>query len=125
MFRSLQQISTYQSWIGYIIILHNNPSYDSAKDIVEKEELLNHNASLRNRKLVKKNCLEVSQDERDKRRYHLHLTARTVPMIKDGLVAQKKFHEILYHDFNEEERMMVKTLFKRMYINIINEEEKK
>lgn len=111
--------------LDILLFLHNNPSCDSAKDIVEKRGIIKSHASLGIEKLVKKNCLEVTRDEKDKRRYHLHLTARTVPMIEDGLVAQKKFHEILYHDFNEEERIMTKALFKRMYTNIINEEEKK
>lgn len=108
--------------LDILLFLHNNPQYDSAKDIVEKRGLVKSHASMGIEKLIKSHYLESIQNNDDKRKYHLYLLPSSKDIIEDGLQVQKRFYDILFKDFTIEEKRIYHEMLCLMYKNIREEE---
>lgn len=111
-----------RSELDILLFLHNNPDYDTAKDIVEKRGLTKSHASMGIESLIQKNCIEAIQDQKDKRKYHLYLLPFSKEIIQDGLQVQKHFYDILFKGFTAEEKQMYQEMLILMYKNIKEEE---
>ncbi|WP_028043237.1 MarR family transcriptional regulator [Candidatus Stoquefichus massiliensis] len=109
--------------LDILLFLHNNPQFDSAKDIVEKRGLVKSHASMGIEKLVKSHYLETIQDNKDRRKYHLYLLPPSKDIVEDGLQVQKQFYDILFKGFTVEEKKMYHNMLHLMYKNIKEEEE--
>lgn len=123
----LEVMGKYQmtrSELDILLFLHNNPSLNSAKDIVEKRGLTKSHASLGIEKLVKNGYLKTVIDEHDKRRVHLYLQPTVQPIIQDGLNIQRHFGDILFKGFSLNEMEIYQKLLKQIYENIKEEEAK-
>lgn len=86
-----------------ISFLHNNPGKDTAADIVEFRRMQKSNVSAAVESLYQRGLLDRSQDQEDRRKIHLTLTASASPIVKtiDGLI--KEFRGELFRGITEEE----------------------
>lgn len=86
-----------------ISFLHNNPGKDTAADIVEFRRMQKSNVSAAVESLYQRGLLDRSQDQEDRRKIHLTLTASASPIVKtiDGLI--KEFRGELFCGITEEE----------------------
>ena len=64
-----------RSELDILLFLYNNPTFDSAKDIVEQRGLSKSHASMGIEKLIQDGYLKAIVDEHDKRKSHLLLQA--------------------------------------------------
>ena len=116
----MQEYCLTRSELDILLFLHNNPEFDSAKDIVEKRGLIKSQASMGIEKLMQKGYLKTVQDQKDKRRYHLYLLTSSQPIIEAGLKAQKRFNDILFQGVSEDELKCWKNVLKQISYNIMN-----
>lgn len=117
----MKKYNLTRSELDILLFLYNNPNFDNAKDIVEKRGLSKSHASMGIEKLVVKGYLNSYQDQKDRRKYHLKLLNASLPIIKDGLEAQKQFGQILFKDFSEEEIKIYLKMYKKICQNIKEE----
>ena len=110
-----------RSELDILLFLYNNPSFDNAKDIVEKRGLSKSHASMGVDKLILKGYMVSYQDQKDRRKYHLKLLDAALPIVKDGLETQKQFGQILFKDFSEEEIEMYLKMFTKICRNVKEE----
>ena len=115
----MQAYHLTRSELDILLFLHNNPEFDSAKDIVEKRGLVKSHASMGIEKLIQKGYLKTVQDQKDKRRYHLYLLTSSQPIIEAGLKAQKRFNDILFQGISEDELKCWENILRQMSYNII------
>lgn len=114
----MEQYQITRSELDILLFLHNNPEFDSAKDIVEKRGIIKSHVSMGIENLINKGYLLSIQDSKDKRRYHLKPTARASAIIEAGLVVQKELKEIVFKDFSEEEIKIFNDLNEKIYQNV-------
>lgn len=107
-----------RSELDILLFLHNNPEFDSAKDIVEKRGILKSHVSMGIENLINKGYLSSIQDTKDKRRYHLKPTVNASSIIEDGLVVQRELKETVFKDFSEEEIETFNFLNEKIYQNV-------
>ena len=75
-----------------IAFLKNNPEKDTARDIVEFRMLQKGNVSQAVEDLIQKGFLARRPDERDRRRIHLSLTERALPIAADIVRVRGELH---------------------------------
>lgn len=119
----MQEYHLTRSELDILLFLHNNPEFDSAKDIVEKRGLVKSQASMGIEKLIQKGYLKTVQDQKDKRCYHLYLLAPSKPIVEAGLKVQKHFNDILFEGVSDEEMICWKKVLEHMNDNIVNRKE--
>ncbi|QQK08535.1 MarR family winged helix-turn-helix transcriptional regulator [Miniphocaeibacter halophilus] len=86
-----------------ISFLFNNPSYDTASDIVELRMLQKGNVSQAVDLLIKKELLIKKTDALDKRKIHLILTENSNNITEEISNAKLKFKQQIFKDFTTEE----------------------
>lgn len=111
-----------QCELDILLFLYNNPDLDSAKDIVEKRGIVKSHASMGIDKLIQKGYLETVRDQRDKRKYHLHLLEDSKPIIEDGLKMQQCFNNQLFQHISEDDKQKLWDILEQMYINLKEDE---
>lgn len=84
-----------------ICFLYNNPEKDTAADIVELRKLSKTSVSQAVDSLQKRNFLVRKRDEKDRRRIHLAISDKALPVIKSLEQAQKKFYAEIFNGFTE------------------------
>ncbi len=87
-----------------ISFLHNNPSRDTAADIVELRMLQKSNVSQAVETLFQKGILDRRQDERDRRKVHLALTKRADAIVADVDRICESYRRELFRGLTEEEQ---------------------
>lgn len=87
-----------------ISFLHNNPSRDTAADIVELRMLQKSNVSQAVETLFQKGLLDRKQDERDRRKVHLALTKRADAIVADVDRISESYRRELFRGLTEEEQ---------------------
>lgn len=86
-----------------ISFLHNNPEYDTAKDISVFRMIPKGNVSQGVNSLMEKGLLLRSPDANDRRKIHLSLTERSIPLVEKVENAKKQFMELAFHGFSQED----------------------
>lgn len=114
----LKKYDLTRSELDILLFLHNNPEFDSAKDIVEKRGLVKSHVSMGIESLVKKGLIISQRDEYDKRKYHLYLLDKSQPIINDGLMVQKQFSNILFKNITQQEKDILKKTLMKIYKNM-------
>ena len=89
-----------------LTFLHNNPSYDSARDIVEFRMLQRGNVSAAVDTLEKKGYLTRDTDPDDKRIIHLKQTILYVPLRK----SRKHLYYVSLQDFRRMKRRILQRI---------------
>ena len=136
MFRSFENISSLKNvYIGVmtpvcekhglthmeltvLMLLHNNPTRDTATEIVKLRRLTKSHVSISVRSLVEKGLLVGEQQKNDRRTIHLHLTEAATPIIEDGTLAQRNFGRIMFEGFTNEEMSVLCGMIERITGNI-------
>jgi DNA-binding MarR family transcriptional regulator len=113
--------------LDVIAFLANNPSLDTASDIVEVRKLTKSNVSAAIEQLIQRKLIKREADKNDRRKIHLVLLASTKVIVKDIRTAQDKFSDAITYDFTEEEKVLFGEFVNRMLENILGgiEREKK
>ena len=86
-----------------IIFLHNNPQYDTAKDISCFRMIPKGNVSQGVNSLMEKGLLLRSPDAHDRRKIHLSLTEQSMPLVEKVEIAKNRFMELAFHGFSQED----------------------
>lgn len=105
-----------------IMLLHNNPSYNTASELVKLRRLTKSHVSISIRSLMEKGYLIGTQSSSDRRTIHLSLTKDADPIIADGMTAQRNFGHIMFTGFSEDELKNLCGMIERIANNIITYE---
>lgn len=104
--------------VDILLFLHNNPGYDTARDIVDVRGLSKSHVCQSIEVLVKRRYLATRQDEKDRRCIHLILQRESDPAVADALKAQNRLWELLFKRFSPEETRLLESAFEKMYENV-------
>lgn len=110
------------SRIEIIIIsfLHNNPSLDTAGDIVDYRMLSKGNVSQSVEALIQKGYLRRSADKEDRRRIHLSLTEQTSEIIRQIDDIKNLFYQNLTAGLTPEETQQYEMITEKLTQNVLN-----
>lgn len=89
--------------IAIIGFLYNNPERDTAADIVERRMLPKGNVSAGVETLVQKGLLMRRQDQTDRRKIHLSLLEKAVPIVKEIEEINKKFRRQIFKNLSNDD----------------------
>lgn len=101
-----------------LMLLHNKPQYDTATQIVKIRRLSKSHVSISIRSLQEQGLLQCAYHAPDRRTIHLSLTADAAPIVKDGLIAQKQFSDVIHAGFSPEEMDLLSRFIQRIDDNI-------
>ena len=101
-----------------LLFLANNPSYDTAAQIVKIRRLTKSHVSVSIRSLEEKGLLVGEYLAENHRTVHLSLTPDTDPIIQDGRKAQQDFYDVIFTDFSHTEREKMIEFMNRIDANI-------
>lgn len=103
--------------INILTFLHNNPSYDTAKDIVEIRGLSKGNVSAGIEELSGRGYLYIYQDPHDKRIKHLMIQDKAKDIIAEIDEAAIAIGNTLLSGFSEEEKRLYFEFDRRITSN--------
>ena len=89
--------------IAIIGFLYNNPERDTAADIVERRMLPKGNVSAGVETLVQKGLLMRRQDQTDRRKIHLSLFEKAVPIVQEIEEINKKFRRQIFKNLSNDD----------------------
>ena len=89
--------------IAIIGFLYNNPERDTAADIVERRMLPKGNVSAGVETLVQKGLLMRRQDQTDRRKIHLSLLEKAVPIVQEIEEINKKFRRQIFKNLTKDD----------------------
>ena len=89
--------------IAIIGLLYNNPERDTAADIVERRMLPKGNVSAGVETLVQKGLLMRRQDQTDRRKIHLSLLEKAVPIVQEIEEINKKFRRQIFKNLSNDD----------------------
>ena len=89
--------------IAIIGFLYNNPERDTAADIVERRMLPKGNVSAGVETLVQKGLLMRRQDQTDRRKIHLSLLEKAVPIVQEIEEINKKFRRQIFKNISNDD----------------------
>ena len=102
-----------------VMFLANNPSLDTASDIVKYQNLAKSHVSVSVRELEEHGVLSREHRGGDRRTVHLCLTKQAKPIISDAKAAQQKFADAMLSEISEEDRDTLAKILKRIDQNIV------
>ena len=108
-----------------VSFLHNNPTQDTAGDIVELRMLSKGNVSQAVERLIQKSMLARSPDAADRRKIHLRLLAASAPVTKEIDALQEQFHAAVFQGLSPEEYAQFEALNRRVIKNVERAAQKK
>lgn len=117
--RACDQYSLSPVEITIISFLHNNPSQDTAGEIAELRSLPKGNVSQGVESLIQKSLISRRQDKTDRRRIHLALTEKAIPIIHQVEQVKIAFFEQLFQGFSQEELKQYADFSKRIMENVL------
>lgn len=103
-----------------ISFLHNNPSRDTAADIVELRMLSKGHVSQAVESLIQKSLLRRRQDTADRRRIHLYLTSAAQPIVEAIDRRWKGLEEIIFQGLTPDDRQSLTRITNQMMENLQN-----
>jgi len=101
-----------------LLFLANNPTLDTASDIVKCRNLAKSHVSLSVRSMEERGLLTKEYRGSDRRRVHLCLTDKASDIVTDGREAQASFIELLFDGVSYEERKAMNEIIKRIDRNV-------
>ncbi len=106
--------------LSVLLFLYHNPQFDTAVEIVKHRRLTKSHVSMSVRSLEEKGLLTCAYHEQNRRTIHLSLTDQASEIVEKGCMAQKRFTEVLFGGFSQEERAMLGDMIARIDGNIEN-----
>ena len=104
--------------INIISFLHNNPELNTASDISAYRNFPKSNVSQGVCALSRDGYLRCVPYEDDRRKTHLWLTRKSLPVISDIDECIKKMQDILLRDFTDEEKDAYAAFQRRVVSNV-------
>jgi len=87
-----------------LLFLGNNPQCDTATDMVQLRQLTKSHVSKAVEHLTEMGFIVQHRDEKNRRRIHLTLADKALPVVAEGQAAQKRFVEALTQGLSEEDK---------------------
>lgn len=104
--------------LDVMLFLANNPSLDTAKDIVIYRRIAKSYVSKGIDLLIKKELLNYTIDDKDHRIVHLSITEAAQPIVQEGQKAQQAFVEMLHKNISMSDLETVSRCVNQMNQNI-------
>lgn len=101
-----------------LLFLANNPKYDTAAEICETRHLVKSHVSISLRSLQRSGYIVPAAKEGDRRRIHLRLTEKAIPLVREGRKRQQEFGEIILAGLEQTEREQLHAYIERIRANI-------
>lgn len=103
-----------------LMFLSNNPSFDTASDVVKYRHLTKSHVSMSVRSLMEKGLLRGEHLGSDRRTIHLSVLEAAEKIVSDGREAQRAFGDVLFSGFSEADYDLFTSFMKRIDENIKN-----
>ena len=103
-----------------LCFLHNNPTKDTAADIVELRMLSKGNVSSAIDKLCKQGYIQRVPDKNNRRKIHLSLLSKADDINKDVDLMLIDYKQKIFDGFTMEEMQAYENLCQRIYFNAKN-----
>ena len=113
-----EKLSITHTEIEIIMLLFNNPDYDTAKDISELRKFPKSCVSKAVDDLIKKDYLESFIDISDRRILHLKLKEPSKPVIKLSQKIRTHFLEIICQGIDDREKEELLKILNTISINV-------
>ena len=104
--------------LDILLFLANNPSFDTARDIIERKKLTKSHVSASVKKMTERGLLEQSYHPENRKNIHLKVKGEAQEMIEKGREAQKAFGVVLTRNFSMEEIQSLRDSFEKISDNI-------
>ncbi|MDE6847120.1 MAG: MarR family transcriptional regulator [Lachnospiraceae bacterium] len=104
--------------LDILLFLANNPSYDTATDIVEIRYLAKSQVSAAIRHMETCGYLTKEYAEDNRKTAHLHICDSAADIVSDGQNAQRRFFEIMMEGIPQEEIDSMRRCMDRISANI-------
>lgn len=101
-----------------LMFLANNPTLDTASDIVRCRKLTKSHVSVSVHSLENQNFLTRNFQNGNRRSVHLKLCSKAFNVIDDGKVAQRNFVNLMFNGISAEEKENFTKILMRMDKNI-------
>lgn len=106
--------------LAVLLFLANNPQYDTASDIVEKRRFTKSHVSTTVKSLESRGFILREYRGNNRKTAHLKLCGGAVEIAAAGQAAQKKFGDLLFLNFSDEEKEHARQLFCNVIQNMEN-----
>ena len=104
--------------LDVLLFLHNNPDYDTARDIVEYRLLAKSYVSKAVDLLIRRRFLAAVEDSRDRRILHLTICGAASGILKEALSAQQTIFKTAVKGIPEKELSVMEKVMSQMSENI-------
>ena len=114
----LEEWGLTQTEADILLFLANNPGYDTARDMAEKRHLAKSHISAGIEALAGRGLLEGFRLEGNRKTIHLRLTAAADPIVEEGRALQRRYGELLFRGFTQEEICRLSRWLDRVTENV-------
>lgn len=104
--------------LDVLLFLHNNPSYDTARDIVEYRLLAKSYVSKAVDLLIRRHLLDTREDPKDRRIVHLTILSAASGILREALDAQQAIFRTAVEGISREELENMENVMSQMSKNI-------
>jgi len=104
--------------LDVLFFLDRYEDFNTAKDIVNNKCLSKAHVSKAIDNLTRKNYIIVCPDSEDRRCLHLSATPKAQPVVEELNIVWDQIIEIIYIDFSEEEKTVLKNAIAKIIKNI-------
>ena len=105
--------------IDILLFLQNNPSFNTAKDIVALRGLAKSNVSTALESLRKRGYLASETDQENRKLVRLSLLEGAWEAVRELKDCQKQFLDIIYDGFSEKELEQLRSLKEKSNANVL------
>ena len=105
--------------IDIMLFLHNNPEYNTARDICTIRGLAKSNVSNAVEALRKRGYLKSAMDDKNRRVRRLYLCDGTAAMMEELSACQRHCFDMILRGFTLEEKELLKQFLLRVDQNIV------
>lgn len=105
-----------------LLFLANNPTLNTAKDIVEKRHIAKSHVSVSVKSLCEKGLLRGEYRDGNHKLVRLSILPAAEDMIREGREIQKEYVKILTQNLTEEEINILKNCIQKIGLNILEKE---
>lgn len=104
--------------LDILLFLANNPSFDTARDIIERKKLTKSHVSASIKKLTERGLLETSYYPENRKNIHLKVQEEAREIVAKGREAQRAFGAVLTKNLSVEEIQELRDSFEKISDNI-------
>lgn len=113
-----KELGMPQTAFDILMFLANNPSYHTARDIVEIRKIKANLISINVEKLVQDGYLTRRRVDGDRRKIGLYLTEKAYPVVEKGAEAQQEFFNDLIAGMDESQMESLQGILVQIVSNL-------